>query len=59
MVTLEGKLTSAKIALNTWNREVFSRVDQNIWDLEARLVELEEQLQRGYVKEIKEDFLIT
>lgn len=59
MVKLEGKLTRAKIALKTWNREVFSHVDQNIWDLEAQLVELEEQLQRGYVKEIKEDFLIT
>lgn len=42
-----------------WNNEVFGQVDQIIKELEAWLVEREEQLKGGYVKEVEEDFMIT
>lgn len=59
LVKLARKLKISNITLENWNTEVFARVDQNIRDLKAQLVELEKQLQSGYVKEIEEVYLTT
>lgn len=59
LVKLARKLKFSNITLKNWNTEVFARVDQNIRDLKAQLVELEKQLQSGYVKEIEEVYLTT
>lgn len=56
---LVGKLKNLKIALKKWSEEIFGWVENNIGDQKTRLVMLEEQLLRVYVKEFEEYFLIT
>ncbi|KAF5472982.1 hypothetical protein F2P56_009634 [Juglans regia] len=59
LVKLAAKLKRTKIALRAWNVSVFGRIDQNIKQLEGRLVCLESQLQLNYSEDIESEYLIS
>ncbi|KAF5468488.1 hypothetical protein F2P56_012635 [Juglans regia] len=59
LVRLATKLKKMKVALQSWNVQVFGRVDQSIKSLEERLEVLEHRLQVECTPEVVEQFFIT
>ncbi|XP_035541716.1 uncharacterized protein LOC118344703 [Juglans regia] len=56
---LAEKLRKVKVALKTWNMNVFRHVSQTIKVLKERLEMLESQLENSYNEEIESEYLIT
>lgn len=57
LFTLAGKLKRLKVALRTWNKDVFGKVEENIRALKERVEVLDVELQNKYSREIEYDFL--
>ncbi|KAK4833981.1 hypothetical protein QYF36_014386 [Acer negundo] len=53
------RLKRTKLALRAWNKNTFGRVEVILQDLEARLDNLECQLQLGYSQEVEAEYLVT
>lgn len=53
------KLKKSKIALKSWNKNIFGCVDQNISELDDRLALAEDNLQNNYSTEVEQELIIT
>lgn len=56
---LVAKLKKAKLALKTWNKNVFGLVDQNILELKDKLACLGDRLQISGCVTIEQEFITT
>lgn len=57
--SIVSKLKRLKVALRSWNKQIFGRTKTNIAKLEARIKGLEDSLHSTFSKEVEIDLVVS